>query len=90
MDIIWDPDKAKLNRIQHRVSFPDAAAVLHDPYAITREDKSAEGEQRLVSLGLDALGRLLIVVYTYRDEAIRRISARRATRTETRTYESGI
>ena len=90
MDIIWDPNKANLNRAQHRVSFPDAEAVLYDPYAITREDESAQGEQRLVTLGLDALGRLLVVVCTYRDETIRLISARRATRNEARAYESGI
>lgn len=49
----------------------------------------AEGEQRHVTLGLDALGRVL-VVYTYRGEHIRIISARKATTKEARTYESGI
>lgn len=49
-----------------------------------------EGEQRFVSIGLDPVGRLLVVVYTFRDEDIRLISARRATRQERQAYEAGI
>ena len=90
MHVVWDPEKAKENREKHGVSFPDAEAVLFDPHDITREDESAEGEQRFVTMGLDALGRVLVVVYTYRGEAVRMISARKATRNESRTYERRI
>jgi uncharacterized protein len=72
------------------VSFPDAEVVLYDPNGITREDESSEGEQRFVTVGLDALARVLVVVYTYRGDTIRMISARKATRNEVRTYERGI
>jgi uncharacterized DUF497 family protein len=54
MRIEWDPDKAQANRVKHGVSFPDAEAVLFDPHGITREYDSAGGEQRFVTLGLDA------------------------------------
>lgn len=42
--------------MKHGVSFPDAEAVLFDPHGVTREDDSADGEQRFATLGLDALG----------------------------------
>lgn len=90
MNVEWDPAKARSNRKKHGVSFPEAEAVLFDPNALTREDERAENEERYVTLGMDALGRVLVVVYTYRGNAIRMISARRATRNEVRTYERGI
>lgn len=88
MNVDWDPNKA--NRADHGVSFPDAEVVLYDPNGITRQDESSEGEQRFVTVGLDALARVLVVVYTYRGDTIRMISARKATRNEVRTYERGI
>ena len=90
MNIDWDPNKARANSTNHGVLFSDAEAVLYDPNGITRENDRAEGEQRFVTLGLDALVRALVVVYTYRGDAIRIISARRATRNEVRAHERGI
>ena len=55
--------------------------------ALTRTEETA-GEERFVTLGTDALGRLLVVVYAWRGEEIRVISARRATTSERRAYES--
>lgn len=90
MNIDWDPNKARANSANHGVLFSDAEAILYDPNGITRENDRAEGEQRFVTLGLDALGRALVVVYTYRGDTIRIISARRAARNEVRAYERGI
>jgi len=90
MQIVWDPEKAKEKRSKHGVAFPDAEPVLFDPHAITREDEQAEGEQRFVTVGLDALGRVLVVVYTYRGETVRLISARKATHNESRVYARRI
>lgn len=59
MDVIWDPAKARANWKKHEVSFPDAEAVLWDPYALTKEDPDSENEQRFVALGLDSIGRVL-------------------------------
>jgi len=56
--------------------------------ALTREDMDAEGEQRFVSIGADATGRLLVVVFSCRGEEIRLISARPATAKERESYES--
>jgi len=90
MDVYWDPAKAEANHRKHSVRFPDAELVLYDPMALTMEDPHAECENRFVSLGRDATGRVTVVVYTYRDNHIRLISARRATRQEQRAYEKGI
>ncbi len=83
MRYTWDPVKAASNERDHRVRFADAVPVFDDVYAVSRDDRSAEGEQRSVTLGMDALGRVLVVVYTYPDDdETRLISARRATRKE--------
>ena len=54
------------------------------------EDETAEGEQRFISIGLDAGGRLVVVVYSHRNDEIRLISARFANRSEFQSYEKGI
>jgi uncharacterized DUF497 family protein len=90
VDVVWDPDKARENLKKHGVRFSDAEMVLFDPSALTREDVASEGEQRFVTVGMDALGRILIVFYTYRGEDIRLISARSATKRERIQYEEGI
>ena len=90
MRIAWDPAKAEANLRRHGIRLSDAEGVLFDPNALTEEDESVEGEHRFVSIGMDPLGRLLVVVYTFRGEDIRLISARRVTRGERRAYEAGI
>ncbi len=83
----WDDEKAASNQKKHGVDFADAATVLEDEAARTIPDDHSE-EDRWVTLGMDALGRILVVVYTWRDEEIRLISARKANRSERRQYES--
>lgn len=90
MKITWDPAKAKSNFSKHKIRFSDAEDVLFDPMALTIEDKAAQSEERFVSVGADALNRVVVVVYTYRGDDIRLISARRATRRERKAYEEGI
>jgi len=88
MTIEWDHRKARSNLQKHGVAFADAVSALEDEYALTIEDDLPE-ERRWITLGMDALGRLLVVVYAHRGEAIRLISARRATARERRDYEVG-
>ena len=90
MRIVWDPAKAEANLRRHGIRFSDAEGVLFDPNALTEENENVDGEQRFVSIGLDPLGRVLVVVYTFRGDDIRLISARRSTRGERRAYEAGI
>ena len=77
----WDPSKAKANRAKHGVAFVDAIAVLENEHSVTAPG-DAIGECRRASIGLDALGRTLTVIWTWRGECVRIISARRATASE--------
>ena len=88
--IEWDPRKAMANRLKHGVRFSDAEAVLFDPVALTRDDPDAIGEARFVSVGVDVAGRVLVLVYTYREDRVRIVSAHKATRKERAQYEEGI
>ena len=87
MDYQWNPDKAASNLMKHGVDFADAVGTFEDEWALTVKDEIVEGEQRFATLGTDFLGRLLVVVYTHRKQAIRLISARGAARRERRAYE---
>ena len=88
VEIEFDPSKAKSNLAKHRVSFAHAEQALRDPFAVTIEDPDGEGERRLVTLGMDALGRILIMVHTPRGARTRLISARKASRSETEQYHA--
>lgn len=81
----WDPRKAAENFKKHGVDFADAATVLHDEQAITVRDDEGN-EERYVTIGMDALGNVLVVVYTWRGERPRLISARKAKPQEREQY----
>lgn len=88
MDIDWDPKKAEANLREHGVAFSEAASVLTDDDALTREDEASVGEQRFVTLGRSATGALLVVVYTHREPDIYRlISAWKANKPQRKQYE---
>lgn len=87
VDFEWDPKKDASNFAKHGIRFADAVSVFEDDAAITIRDPFSEHEERWVTIGVDALGRLLDVVYTWRDERIRIISAWKASNKERRQYE---
>ncbi len=87
MESEWDPAKARANFTKHGVRFADAVTALEDDSALTIRDLSSEDEERWVTMGLDTSARLLVVVYTWRGERVRLISARQATPDERRQYE---
>jgi uncharacterized DUF497 family protein len=86
----WNPDKARENVRNHDgVRFEESRAVFDDPYAITiADDESDPFEKRFISMGMGTLGRVLVVVYAYRDDIIRIISARLAMPHERVEYEA--
>ena len=90
MDIVWDSAKARSNYVRHGVRFSEVEQVFYDPSAFTVEDTSSSREQRFVTLGGDGQGRILVVVYSYRGETLRVISARRASPGEVKSYEEGV
>ena len=83
----WDPEKERSNVRKHGISFSEAVTALEDELAITLED-DYPAETRFITLGMDEAGRVLVVVYTYRGEVIRIISARKAVSAERAVYES--
>jgi hypothetical protein len=84
---VW-PSCGPSNVEKHGVRFADAALVLEDPAAITLvDDESDPIEQRFAMLGADAGGPILVVVYCWRGDDIRLISARRAEPHEREEYE---
>ena len=83
----WDPVKSAANLKDHGVDFADAVIALEDERAVTIEDPDSEAEQRFVSLGMDPLGRILVTVFTHRNESVRIISSRKATKRERLRYE---
>ncbi len=85
----WDSRKAKSNEKKHGVSFEEARSVFFDEQALLLEDpRPLREEERFILLGLSASLRLLVVVHAVRErDVIRIISARKATRLETREYE---
>ena len=87
----WDSRKAESNFRKHGVRFAEALPVFDDDYALTIADAASEpGEERFVSIGAGLKGRILVVVYTYRGEKIRIISARLAEPRERTVYEEGL
>ena len=86
----WDPRKALLNLAKHAVSFEEAVTAFGDPLAqIIDDPHHSPREERFILLGQSDRRRLLVVVFTERGEAIRLISARRATSRERRSHEEG-
>ena len=91
----WDPDKAASNLRKHGVRFETAARVFADPFAITSPDRIEDRELRWRIVGMADAIRVLVVVHTIREtteageeiEVIRIISARKADRSERRSYE---
>lgn len=92
----WDEAKAATNLRKHGVTLAMAASIFHDPHLLTIADlEHSTSEERWFSLGTARNGALLAVAYSWTvQEAgiirIRLISARRATRAESKQYEEGL
>ena len=85
MEFEWDPKKARANATKHGVRFSDATFVLDDDSAVTVLDVYPF-EERYVTIGRDSMGRVLVVIYAWRGDASRIISARKAIRYEQTRY----
>ena len=88
----WNDAKNAESKRRHRVSFEEAQTVFYDERAllIEDEDENEDNEERFLLLGLSATLRVLVVCHCYRatGQVIRLISARKASRTERRDYET--
>lgn len=90
MIVEWDDRKAATNASKHGVTFQEAATVLEHTMSMTFLDPDhSVDESRFITIGLSSIGRILMVAHTHRADAVRLISAKRATRGERRFYEEG-
>jgi len=87
----WDFKKAKTNIEKHGVSFEEASTAFRDPLSLTIDDPlHSRDEERLVLIGMSYNNHLLVIVHTERDDNIRIISARKATKKERKYYETNV
>lgn len=90
MEFEWDENKAAVNLSRHSISFDEAKTVFQDPFYIVFDDPDHSFEEdRCVAIGQSTEDRLLFISYTEQGNAIRLISARKATRREKELYEEG-
>jgi hypothetical protein len=93
MKFEWDPKKAESNYNKHQVTFDEAESVFDDINAIYNPDETTEEEERFIVIGISEEKRKLTVCHCFRDrknEIIRIISARRATKAEAKIYDEGV
>ncbi|MFZ4526487.1 MAG: BrnT family toxin [Chlorobium sp.] len=85
----WDDNKARINSEKHGVTFQEAKTVFYDEFADQFFDQdNSDEEDRFLLIGRSNHSRILMVCHCYRksDEVIRIISARKATKSETKFY----
>lgn len=91
MEFEWNSRKARANEKKHGISFIEATTCFYDTAQIAFHDpEHSEDEDREILIGHSNRGNLLIVVYILKQDTIRIISARRATRREAQLYAQGI
>lgn len=84
----WGPGKAESDAKKHGVSFTEAVTVFADILSMSYYDPDhSEEEDRFITIGLARSGELLVIGHTDREDRIRIITARRATRRERKLYE---
>lgn len=85
----WDENKNDINKKKHKISFEEAKTVFYDTEALLIDDpEHSQEEERFIILGLSKKANLLVVCHCYRasETVIRIISARKATKNETKQY----
>lgn len=84
----WDSKKSQSNKRKHGITFEEASTVFGDLLSITIPDRTHSiGEDRFITIGTSINDKFIVVVHTDRDDIIRIISARKATRNEKRQYK---
>jgi uncharacterized protein len=87
----WDPVKNASNIKKHKISFDEAVYVFLDKNALSIYDNIIIEEDRWITLGIIPDGKTLVVVHTDRvNDCIRIISARKATKNETKQYYNSL
>jgi uncharacterized protein len=88
IDFVWDQTKAKTNTRKHGIKLETACEVFFDPFVLHLEAETIDGEERETIVGLTVRWKMLVVIYTLREDLVRLISARSATGPERNAYEN--
>ncbi len=84
----WDPEKARESERKHGVSFDEAATCFDDPHGVYLRNEAPSYEDRLILIALSSGPRLLFVVHAEVErDAIRIVSARKASPAQRRIYD---
>lgn len=92
MQFVWDENKNRANQKKHNIAFEEAKTVFYDDNArLIHDPEHSDSEERFILLGLSSSLKLIIVVHAYKekDEIVRIISARKATKNESKYYTLG-
>ena len=95
-EFTWDAAKDQANLAKHGVTFDQASTVFSDPLAQTIYDPDhSDAEERWITIGKAANNKCLVVCHTVHQNSpsvavVRLISARKATKTEIRSYEENL
>ena len=81
----WDSEKCLININKHGIDFFDVLATFDGDILTIEDDRYEYGEQRFLTYGL-LQDVVVAIVHTYPEDAIRIISARRASKNEQRAY----
>lgn len=84
----WDEKKAIINKRKHDVSFDEAQTVFSDAFSIIKADIGhSDNEERQLIVGMSRKNRMIIISFTEREDVVRLVNARKATRNERKQYE---
>jgi uncharacterized DUF497 family protein len=89
VEFTWDESKRKSNLLKHGMDFIDAKAVFSGATFVFEDDRYSYGEQRFVTLGM-LRNVVVVIAYTERNDRIRIISMRKATKNEQKIYFQGF
>jgi uncharacterized protein len=89
MEFTWDESKRKSNLFKHGMDFIDAKAVFSGATFVFEDDRLSYGEQRFITLGM-LEGVVVVIAHTERNDRIRIISMRKATKNEQKIYFQGF
>jgi len=89
MHFEWDEQKNQINIRKHGLDFADALAVFAGVTFTFEDDRFDYEEQRFITLGMLA-GKVVVIAHTERDDKVRIISMRKATKYEQKLYFQGF
>jgi uncharacterized DUF497 family protein len=86
----WDEDKNRANTQKHKIDFADIPAIFNGPMLVELDEREDYGEERWIGIGF-LQDIVVVVVFTERrQDTIRIISARKASKDERKRYEQAL